>query len=145
MKIKLDYPIQYMKIIVERMQKLVNRVLQDYDLTFSQLRILLCVYVVETESCTMKELEQILQVSQQSVAGTVRRLEEKDYLLSYSDKNDQRVKRVELTEKGRDMAFLARDKMVEVNKEMFRPLSQEEQDEMTEMLKKVYFEMYNED
>lgn len=144
MKIKLDYPIQYMKIIVERVQKLVNRVLQDYDLTFSQLRILLCVYAIETESCTMKELEQILQVSQQSVAGTVRRLEEKDYLLSYSDKNDQRVKRVELTEKGMDMAFLARDKMVEVNKEMFRPLSQEEQDEMTEMLKKVYFEMYDE-
>jgi DNA-binding MarR family transcriptional regulator len=145
MDIKLDYAIQYMKIIVDNMQKMVNRMLQQYDLTFSQLRLLMIVYASGQESCTMKELEQALQISQQTVAGTVRRLEDKDYILALPDSNDKRVKRVTLTESGRDIVKTARGKVIEVNFEILKPLSADEQKELTDLLRKIFLHISQDD
>jgi DNA-binding MarR family transcriptional regulator len=145
MEIKLDYAIQYMKIIVEHMQKKINRMLQEYDLTFSQLRVMVVIYVSENGSCTMKELEQALHVSQQSVAGIVHRLEDKDYILAMPDSRDKRVKRVTLTEKGLDIAILARRRMVGINQKVLQPLSEDEQKELTDLLRKIFLRISQEE
>lgn len=89
------------KIINEAFEKRANRILRQYNLTFSQARILICLSLEGDEGHSLKELEKLFHVAQQTVAGTVSRLEEKGLVTAFSEKNDKRIKNVRLTESGK--------------------------------------------
>lgn len=131
--------IPLLKVINDSIEKRINNELKEYDLTFSQIRVVALLYQSVKENYSMKELEKIFHVSQQTIAGIVNRLEAKEMIGSFSDPEDKRIKRIALTENGRKLGEEAQ--VVKVNKIeewILKPLNVEEQEAILSLLKKIY-------
>ena len=89
-----------MKTISEEMQRRNDSFLKDFDLTFSQGRVLKIVYG-ESGKVTQKDIEDILFVSHPATRGIIKRLEEKGYIFTATDKEDKRHKVLFITEDGK--------------------------------------------
>ncbi|MGI6211832.1 MAG: MarR family winged helix-turn-helix transcriptional regulator [Anaerovoracaceae bacterium] len=138
MEFKPTYALQFIKIISDKIQKDINRNLQDYDLTFAQVQVVEMMFFSGREFFSMKELESMLKVSQQNVSGIVRRLESKELLYSKPCSKDKRVKLVALTKKGLTLAKQVRGKIEEINDGFLEPLDDTEKKELRLLLSKVY-------
>lgn len=89
-----------MKTISEEMQRRNDSFLKDFDLTFSQGRVLKIVYG-ESGKVTQKDIEDILFVSHPATRGIIKRLEEKGYIFTATDKEDKRHKVLFITDDGK--------------------------------------------
>lgn len=89
-----------MKTISEEMQRRNDRFLKEFDLTFSQGRVLKIVYD-ESGKVTQKDIEEILFVSHPATRGIIKRLEEKGYIFTATDKEDKRHKVLFITDDGK--------------------------------------------
>ena len=89
-----------MKTISEEMQRRNYSFLKDFDLTFSQGRVLKIVYG-ESGKVTQKDIEDILFVSHPATRGIIKRLEEKGYIFTATDKEDKRHKVLFITDDGK--------------------------------------------
>ncbi len=130
---KVAYSIKY---ISNAMEKRMNVVFKEYDITFTQARAIVFLYKSEC-SVPMKEMEKEFEVTQQTMLGIVKRLEEKDFLISVQDESDKRIKRVELTETGKSLGVKLAGKMNENFDKMDRVLSGEEVDCLYTILSKL--------
>lgn len=127
----------FVKILSERIEKRANQLLQQYAVTFSQIRILMVLYYYVETSCSMKELERIFHVSQQTIAGTVSRLEKKGLIVSFSHPEDKRIKKVMITDKGRQLSVDAEKIILEMEENEFSGLTDEEQKIFLSLLQKI--------
>lgn len=125
------------KIINERIEKRANQALYEFAITFSQMRILMSLYYSAEGMYSLKELEKIFNLSQQTIAGTVSRLEKKDLVASFTDQEDKRIKKVILTPKGRELSVKAKEKVEETENWLCSGLSPEEQDTFLALLQKI--------
>lgn len=119
-------------------EKKVNNDLQKDDITVAQFNMLLVLHLSEQKSVTMKEMEKLLHQAQSTVAGIAARLEKKNLIRTYHDKNDRRVKHLQITEEGRKICFLARQTADAEGKKVLAVLSAEEQEQLMKLLFKVY-------
>ena len=126
------------KIIDEAFEKKANRILRDYNLTFSQARILTCLSMEGNAGHSLKELEKRFHVSQQTVAGTVSRLEEKGLVTAFAEKSDKRIKNVRLTENGEHVIRQIGREIREMEEWLETGLEPEERSAIRSMLKKLY-------
>lgn len=127
-----------MKMIVHRLKKQTDCQLKHLNLTIGQARLLGVLHQAEQGSCSMKELERTFHTAQSTVAGTVSRLEKKGLAEGCSDPADRRVKRVRLTQAGREVCEEAWRNMIETEQTMLSQLTPAEQQELLRLLKKVY-------
>ncbi|WMJ87236.1 MarR family winged helix-turn-helix transcriptional regulator [Anaerocolumna sp. MB42-C2] len=131
--------IPLLKMINDGIEKKINNELKEFDLTFSQIRVVALLYHSVQENYSMKELEKIFHVSQQTIAGIVKRLEAKDMIVSISDADDKRIKRIKLTENGKKLGAEAQlIKVEKIEEWVLKPLNAEEQDMILSLLKKIY-------
>ena len=83
-----------------------DAVLKEFDITFSQARIMMFI-VEQGGEVSQKELEEFLQVSRQTVIGIVGRLEKKGYVESRIESGRHGKKQIRITEwvkkKGQEM------------------------------------------
>ena len=77
-----------------------NNYLRDKGLTASQIRYLQYIYSNQDKNVPMKDLETAFGVAQPTVAGIVRRLEDKQLVETERSIEDRRIKFIHLTEKG---------------------------------------------
>ena len=126
------------KIINEAFEKRANRILRQYNLTFSQARILICLSLKGNEGHSLKELEKLFHVTQQTVAGTVSRLEEKRLVTAFSEKNDKRIKNVRLTENGKHAIMQVGRELRELEDWLEKGLDLGEQSDIRSLLQKLY-------
>lgn len=139
MKEEFNGLIPLLKMINVGIEKKINNELKIYDLTFSQIRVVALLYQSVQESYSMKELEKIFHVSQQTIAGIVKRLEAKEMIVSLTDKRDKRIKRITLTENGKRLGAEAQTiKVDKIEEWILKPLSTEEQVMILPLLKKIY-------
>lgn len=122
------------KLTSESIEKYVRSTLQKSNVTFSQGRILVILYHSHSESISLKELKTLFRSSQQTVAGLISRLEEKTMVVGFYDAKDKRVKRVMLTEKGKEVALWVIKTLMELNEELTESISPEKEDELVELL-----------
>ncbi len=87
------------KQLYDAKEKRANQQLKTFGLTFSQFRIL--AYLREANGqAALKEIEAHFRLTQQTVAGVIKRLEEKEFVVTREAETDKRAKNVFLTEKG---------------------------------------------
>ncbi len=127
------------KLITEKVEKKINHELQCHNVTFAQSRVLIYLYEYKKEEdYSLKELEKHFRVSQQTMAGIICRLEQKQLLVSYSDKEDKRVKRIYLTEEGLHLVQEISCKMQENERKLEQVLDENEKEQMLHILQKIY-------
>lgn len=134
----LDNFVPLLKMISEGIEKKINNELKEHDITFSQIRVVALLYRSVQDNYSMKELEKIFHVSQQTIAGIVNRLEEKKMIVSLSDPEDKRIKRIKLTENGKKLGEEAQIKVKKIEEWISTPLSAEEQVMLVSLLNKIY-------
>lgn len=128
----------YIKKINDRLAAMSNRFLQAHQLTHMQSHLLLMMACEGRESYTLKELEARFGVAQSTMAGLVSRLEHKGLLESLGDAQDQRIKRVRLTDAGREHCAMAGEGIVRTEEMIASALTPEESLQLQRLLQRVY-------
>jgi DNA-binding MarR family transcriptional regulator len=126
------------KQIHDAVGKQANNELREKDLTLSQVRILMELGDDGGGAKSLKELERRFHVSQPTIVGIVRRLEEKGLVQGFTDPEDNRVKLVNLSldgEKFRETNMCAIEVM---EKRLLSRLTETEQRDFLRMLRTVY-------
>lgn len=128
---------QKIKIISDKIEKNANQMLREFDITYSQARIIVVMARMKGEAVPLKELEKLFEVSQQTMAGIVSRLEAKGFVHAVEDERDRRVKQVCLTEQGRTLGDAVTKKMKQAERRIVKGLSKEEISQMDRFLSLV--------
>lgn len=91
-----------LKIISERMTRNADLDLSKIGLTLAQWRV---IAFVETaaEAVSQKEIETYMGISHPAVVGILKRLEAKGILYSEIDSSDKRIKRIIMTDNGKEL------------------------------------------
>ncbi len=126
------------KKINDLMEKQVNAMLEELGLTFSQHHVLIYLIHHDKEPVSLKELEKHFRVAQATMAGIAVRLEAKGFVVSRTDPADRRVKRLTLTELGREACAVSRRHMKEREEALKGVLSEDEYSCFVSCLDRIY-------
>ena len=126
------------QLINNSIDREVNREMGKFALTTKQGKFLGYLQDNKDRTVSQKELQDHFEISHATTAGIVKRLEAKGMVRSYSDSGDKRTKIVELAageEKvHQHMVRLRR----EIEGKLFRGLTPEEQEQLLNLLHRVY-------
>lgn len=125
------------KQLHDNIEKKMNQALSKHDLTMLQMGALLRLHREKQGYCTMKEFEQILHLAQSTTVGVVKRLEQKEYVQTTNDKQDRRIKHVQITKKGLDLCTYAEQEVRTVEEQLFKNLEEEEVQTLIAIIKKM--------
>lgn len=118
-------------------EKSVNNQLRKKGLTFSQMNVLITLVSVSEKRLSFKELEKRLTLAQSTTAGLISRLEQKGLVSVLGDKDDKRIKYVEITALGTKYYEDAELEMNEIEEKLVFCLSETERKTFLSLLKKV--------
>lgn len=125
------------KRIHETVRKHTNSRLSRYNLTVSQIRVLMNLYDTPTKQMSMKELEKAIDVAQSTTVGTVARLEQKGFVERFGSAEDKRVKYVRITSKGIEYCAESEQCMYESENMLLEKLTEEERSVFCQLLEKI--------
>lgn len=133
------------KKINDLLCKKADETMQGLDVTYSQHHVLVYLIRSENQTASLKTLEKKFRVSQATMAGIVKRLEEKEVVTSYTLPNDKRIKMVQLTEKGAGICERSRELMIMSENKMKALYTKEELDTFVSYLDRLYKALNEED
>lgn len=125
------------KQINDKLEKDANNALRRQDLTLAQVTALTWLGGRPNKTAALKELERELGVAQSTTAGIITRLEQKDFVESFGDNDDKRIKMVRLTQKGEQKCLSARQNMDAAEKKLLSGLDEEEKAAFHRLLRQV--------
>jgi|SRR5690606_20521300 len=114
--------------------KEVNEALKEFDLYSTQWSILFC--IKQFGSMTQKEIWQYLNVEAPTVTRTVARLEESGWV-ERREGVDKRERIVYLTERAEEAVPQITKRILEVEEKLVSSLTENEQAQLIELLKKI--------
>lgn len=129
--------LHYVKNITDYVEKQANSLLKAQDLTLAQGQILRCLKQEKNGKCPLKELEKELKVAQSTSAGLVSRLEKKNFIKTYHDEHDKRIKIVEITQEGIMAMQYIRQSFEQVEKDVFNGLTDIEKMVFLDLTQKI--------
>lgn len=109
--------------------------LKHYQLTFTQSRVFAFLHSKGGQA-TQKEIELFLEVSHPTVVGIVSRMEQNGYVTCWQD-TDKRNKQVSLTQKAREIGIDMEQHMLETEKQLLAPLTEQEAAHLKKMLELI--------
>ncbi len=103
---KEEYPMisllgKYISILHRQEQKSLNVSLKQYGLGYSSYNFLL--YISKNEGSSQKDICQTLAINEALATRTMKKLEQKGYIIRKKEENDQRSYALYLTEHGREI------------------------------------------
>lgn len=119
------------------LEKKVNNQLKEKDLTFSQMSALIEILNAPAQKLTFKELEKRLSLAQSTTAGLISRLEHKKLVIVSGDRDDKRIKYVEITSLGEKFCNQSRQEMEHTEKMLLANLSATEKEILLSLLEEV--------
>ena len=125
------------KRIHDGIEKKVNNNLKSSGLTMSQMVTLFTLSSHPKKEMTLKELEHAINVAQSTAAGIVCRLEQKGFVSSYGQEGDKRIKNIRITESGENCCRNSSKDMDDLEKEILKNLTEEEQEQLLDLLLRV--------
>lgn len=125
------------KLISDKMRAQGDADLKEYDLTFSQVRILSYLHRYGPEA-TQKDIESYLDVAHPTVVGLVSRLEKNGFVECHPDISDRRNKVVRLTPRAEEIRGKVEAKRHQNEQQMLKEFTKEEQEELIRLLKRLY-------
>ena len=114
-----------------------NNSMKSMDITMSQAAVLAAVLESPDKQLTMKELEKRVHLSQSVTAGIVSRMEQKQYLESFGNPDDKRIKMIRVTEQGEKQCNEARKILVKIERQITDGLTEKEKTSLEELLTKA--------
>jgi DNA-binding MarR family transcriptional regulator len=87
--------------LAERFKKESSAVFKDHGLTFPQYNVLRVLDASKNGQNTIRDVNKIMLVSGANMTGITKRLEKTGFVIRKSDPSDDRLKRLEITRKGR--------------------------------------------
>ncbi len=128
---------KYIKQIHDELEKRANATLFSRNLTLAQMHVLMELDSAPEHRLSLKQLESVLHVAQPTTAGIVKRLEQKHYVVCFTDENDHRAKQVTITDEGLACCKDAQLQVEDMENHLFSVLTEEERAMFQSMLKKV--------
>jgi len=119
------------------MEQYINGKLNSRNLTGSQLHLLLWLGEQPEGAATMKEMERVFRVAQSTVCGIVSRMEKKGLLEDAPLPGDRRVKRIRLTDAGRELRGQCISDFDAAESWLTESLSQDEASLLKGLLRKI--------
>ena len=113
-----------MGIVMHRVMQMAKSRYQEFDLNWSQASILFTLH--DHSSMSQKALASQFNMSPPAITSAIQKLERGGYIKRRPDESDQRVMRLELTEKGTSCIQAVRDVTEEIRELVFRGMTQEE-------------------
>lgn len=126
------------KLLSEVIEKKVNSELKAHDITLAQLRILGLLNTNGKDEISLKELERFFHTAQATIAGIVSRLEDKELITSFYSTDDKRIKKIRLTQKGRELIDRTQCKILDTEKTLTSNFTDAERKELVRLLYKMY-------
>ncbi|MGN0143592.1 MAG: MarR family winged helix-turn-helix transcriptional regulator [Clostridium sp.] len=125
--------------ISHSMFKEANRDLQQYNLTGVQANILIYLYFNECKgNIYQKDIEKHLHLTNPTVTGVVKRLEQKEFISRHCCEEDGRYKCHKLTDEGKKFARYAVEYMRhEKEKQILNGFSEDEIEFLKRLLKRI--------
>lgn len=119
------------------LEKRANSQLKEKDLTLSQMSALVEILNAPTKKLTFKELEKRLSLAQSTTVGLISRLEQKKLVNVSGDKDDKRIKYVEITSLGENFCNKSRQEMEHTERLLLENLSAEEIKTLFALLERI--------
>lgn len=119
------------------LDQVVTECAQQWDLTGSEARILLCLAAVPGLN-TARDIAKKCGMSKASVSGNVLKLTGRGLLQVELDLRDRRFQRLALTKDAQPIGESIRRRIHQLADRMLAPLSQEERGQLTELLTRLH-------
>ena len=128
-----------LKIVSNYMDKDMNNCLSDYNITRSQMGILIYIQVAECKNieANQVDIEKEFNLKNPTVTGLINRLEEKGYIKRVRSEKDKRYNKLELTESGREILNKGKRKAQENEEKLLKILTDDEIKELKRILTKI--------
>ena len=123
--------------VVERYKKEAAALFSKYKLTFPQYNVLRVLDASEDGQNTIKDVKQIMLISSANMTGITKRLEKLGFITRKNAPEDDRVKYLEITEKGRLVLKAISDKRGQVESKYLLPYSNEKKTQFLSVLREV--------
>ena len=123
--------------VAERFKKESSIYLKPYDITFPQYNVLRVLDASKNGQNTMKNVNRIMLISSANMTGITKRLEKVGFINRRNAPEDDRLKYLEITSKGRQMlkSIFERKEQV-INKYLLR-YSDEKKSEVMTLLREI--------
>lgn len=128
-----------LKRISKELDRHLDRILDDYDITAAQARVLRYLIEHQNETITQKDICGAWDLKHTTVIGLLRRLQDKGLVTTVTDSKNRRCNNVLLTEKGRQLSTVIKENLKFVDKKLTEDLTADELDQLLsiiEVLKK---------
>ncbi len=129
------------KCITNEYEKHFNQILSASGITVSQCAVLSFLYETHKEQVNQKDIEKHLNLSNPTVTGLLKRLDEKGYILVVPNMQDKRKKNVHLTERAYDMQKRIDQGRKKVDKALLRGMRKNEVICLQKYLERVLYNM----
>ncbi len=126
------------KKINDVLQKRADETMREMDVTFSQHHVLIYLIHCEDHTSTLKTMEKKFKVSQATMAGLVKRLEEKGMVESYSLESDKRIKMVKISDKGKEVCNKSKELIIQSEQRIREIFTSEEIKQFIDYLDRMY-------
>jgi len=123
--------------LAERFKKESSLYLKNYDITFPQYNVLRVLDASKNGQNTMKNVNRIMLISSANMTGITQRLEKVGLINRKNVPEDDRLKYLEITPKGRQMLKDISDRKEHVVKNYFLRYSEEKKTEILTLLKEI--------
>lgn len=114
-----------------------NKNLQQYNLTQSQMDVLVYLKHHENSTVTQRDLEAGLGLKNPTITGILNRLENKNLITRETNSNDRRSKIIKITDKSKSVIEKTYIHIEELESEIVKGFSDEEKEELAILLDKV--------
>jgi DNA-binding MarR family transcriptional regulator len=124
----------YFKRIHVDLEKWIHKDLSIYDLTKSQYDILEYLIRNSESSVCQKDLQEYFHLSNATINGIVKRLEQKGFVRRLQCEKDKRIVYIDTTNKTEQLSTKIFTNVTTVENKMVQGLSQNQQEELFELL-----------
>lgn len=132
----------YIKKINDFLQIKANEYLKKYDLTFSQMHVLLFAAIHNKGKVQQKEIEQYFGLKHPTVVGLLKRMEKKKLLTIRENPDDRRSNIVVVTEKSMSIVKGMRKSIDYTDMLITRNLSESQKNDLKNLLRIIYMTTY---
>lgn len=125
------------KQINSELEKNANNALRSDNLTLSQIAVLSELDQVPEKQLSMKQMEKKVHVAQSTLAGVVKRLEKKGFVVGAESESDRRVKVIRITPAGEQCCRRAEKTAALHEQQLLSALTEEEKGTFLNLLQKI--------
>lgn len=123
------------KISNQLKRKIDKEMAEDYHLTKTQSLVLS--YLHQQKEIYQKDIEKKFSIRRSTATEILNLMEKRGLIKRIPCAYDKRINKIEITEEGENLEKIGREKIKQIEKNMTKSLTVEEQKELIQLLKKV--------